>query len=195
MSYIPYTSKSERKAIARAAIMNRGAIPPSKCIPLAITSGSPTVQEKEDTMYSNTAATSLTVNANAPLTTEQGQISYLVSQAKTARREKTIELAKKFGLEDDKYPRTANDLIARIKDGQFITDPFTADMETCCPLDSIRFRDPTKLPDEAGFEAAKSLLDKAYTDAERAILVSSTGDDLKAGIKLIEGIESFQPAA
>lgn len=169
-------------------------------IPLVIATNNPTVEEKEETMYTESAPklsmsssmTSLNNTVSTPIPTDQRQIVYFVQQARDASMAKKTELLKKFGLTDDEFPRTANEVIKRIKDGNILVNPQLGDEPTCCPLDYIRFRDPKLEPNQTGYEAAMEKLTKLYTSIERQIVASSTPADIKDAISRVEEIENFQ---
>lgn len=195
---------SDERTACRELIIARRALAAAD-IPLVITGNNPTVKEKEKAMYdsvqsgptklsmsSSLTSTSLNNTVTAQVPTEQRQIVYFVQQARDAMYKKEEELRKKFGLVDDEFPRTANEVIKRIKDGNIVVDPMLGDQPSCCPLDCIRFRDPKLEPNYTGYDAASEKLVKLYSSVERQIVASSTPADIKDAISRVEEIENFQ---
>ena len=125
--------------------------------------------KKEETMY----------------TIEQTRQNHLVDRLMRANRAKAAELRKQFYLEDDEAPRYAKDVVERILAGKYVLpsedeqkkarDYYGHSFETI-----ITWRDPAHPADQAGFEAAKEKLDKAYTAAKDLIIVKDADEGLAA---------------
>lgn len=83
-----------------------------------------------------------------------------------------------FGLKDDEYPRTAEELVKRIKEGRYVIrehndDDFGGWME------DIRWRHPDKKADKEGFNAFKAAMDKDGEDVRDAIAIQEPVEALK----------------
>lgn len=120
----------------------------------------------------------MTVTA-AP-TESETQRSYLVDRLRTAFRTKDAALERKFGLRDDEEPRTFDEMIQRIKDGKYrLADGYKSDQKLWeGPQYYIRWRSVDK--DQAGYDAAETILKTAYQAAMDIIKVKSLDDGLVA---------------
>lgn len=114
----------------------------------------------------------------------------LLERAGEASYSKRMEMRKTFNLDDDAAPTTLKDFFARIKDGKFIipTDEKELSRErwnTDAVVDEIEWRDPARLEDQDGFDAAMKLLNTAYNDVSDEIIVKTP----EAGL---ESLRAFQ---
>ena len=97
-----------------------------------------------------------------------------------------------YGLEDDEMPRTFEDFIDRIKTGKYVVNPRYANDTMKNKFSHydvgcwIKWRDPTKIQDEAGFEEASEILSKFYRKASHRIRV----EDIKELPKIVEEFEN-----
>lgn len=117
-------------------------------------------------------------------TNEPSARSHLQSRLYDTREKKNVDLRRFFGLMDDEAPETAEDTIQRIKDGKYILRPASDYYRTF--RDRIRWRDPAKQEDEAGYEAAWEVLNKDFQDANDIITVL----DVKDGLSALKQFES-----
>jgi hypothetical protein len=157
-----------------------------------------TLQElktKENNMYQDiyarkasatTAATNVQVNMPAPPRPQEDKArEHLLDRAHSAQYQKRENARKAFGLEDDAAPKSLKDFLARIKDGKYVVDTDEKGMErerwdTRDVLEDIRWRDPSQKEDEAGFEAARKLIQQAYNDVSDEIIVKTPEAGLEA---------------
>ena len=106
------------------------------------------------------------------------QRSFLRNEATNIHSNHNRELRKAYGLRDDDPPRTLDDAVQRIK-----ADKFEENKQAPSYLawsDKIRWRDPTVKEDNAGYEAAETLLDTQYKDVKRTIVIKSPDEGLSA---------------
>lgn len=131
----------------------------------------PIKKKKEDPMSSYASAT--VVNEAS---TEKDQRAYLRSRIRTIRADKNSALFRQFGLTDDEAPTTPGEFAKRIADGQYTIDKENLDKKTYSPAAYIRWRDPAKVEDKAGYEKAYEALTAAYTKAKDAAVLSPIAD-------------------
>jgi hypothetical protein len=118
---------------------------------------------------------------NQPTETEL-QRNHLIKGLRRELDQKLVQLEREFGLSDDEAPKTFNEFIKRIKAGDIIYDGSKdEDYEHgSSPYYNIRWRNPKKKEDRAGFyEAEKDLL-KKYQAAKDEIVVLSLEQALAA---------------
>lgn len=112
------------------------------------------------------------------------QKEYLDSRAYDTRYAKDRELERKFGLMDDLPPTTVKEVRERLLAGKWtLRGKDDARVYGEAP---IRWRDPAIQEDRAGFDAAKKLLDKAFTDVKDAIMIK----DAEAGLAAVKAFET-----
>jgi hypothetical protein len=115
----------------------------------------------------------------------------LLDRANMASYEKRDELRKAFNLIPDDEPVTIKDFVQRVKDGKFVTDlteKEQAERKFYCldrMLEEIEWRDPARVEDQEGFDAANVLLTKALNDVSDEIIVKTP----EAGL---ESLRAFQ---
>lgn len=119
-------------------------------------------------------------------TTEKDQRRHASNRIYSIYESKKDALRKQFGLTDDAAPETAADFIKRIQDGKYTVDKEKMDKKTYGPERYIRWRDPSRVEDNAGYEAAKALLKAAYTKAEDKIALGAA-TDLLAAVETFDG--------
>jgi hypothetical protein len=128
-----------------------------------------------DTMY---------ISEHTPIEVQQRQ--RLAERLYTVYREKTADLRRLYGLDDDVLPRTANEFIQRIKDGKFVIREDRGDKDTSSPTQYISFRDPAKKRDELGYNAAAKKLDEALASAKDEIMILP----VEQGLKTLQGFQA-----
>lgn len=142
-------------------------------------------QEKKDT-------TMYTLHNTAAL--EVQQRDRLIQRIEGAWYEKKMELKKAYGLENDQFPRTAEELVKRITEGKF---SIVKDKSNGCfddedeifyggPLDRITWRDPAIKKDYDGYVVAKKAMLAAKVAALDEIYVKS----LEEGLKVLREFEA-----
>lgn len=146
-----------------------------------------THKEQED-METNMLTSYNNLSATAALPTEQVQMDFLRGEARNVRETLYSKLRKQFGLSGDPAPKTVEDFIKRIQDGKFVLEDMYKQKLTSYVTDYISWRDPSIKRDEAGYDAAKELLDAKYRDTKRAIMTQ--GAD--AGLKAVLDLEAFR---
>jgi hypothetical protein len=110
----------------------------------------------------------------------------LLERAGQASYEKRDEMRKAFNLIPDAEPETLKDFIQRIKDGKFVTDLTEKEQaertfwNTERMLEEIEWRDPARVEDQEGFDAANVLLTKALNDVSDEIIVKTPEQGLEA---------------
>ena len=120
--------------------------------------GSNEEQEKEKTM-----------------TLDLQQAEFFRGIIREKKYEKLAALRKQFGLENDDYPMSAQELVNRIAAGKFILNPETKDTTQYSKGDVLRnitWRDPAIKKDQAGYDAAEKALGEAYLTAKMAIMTN-----------------------
>lgn len=116
---------------------------------------------------------------------------YFLNRLNGVRFEKGEDLRRKFGLEDDKSPRSPKEVIDRITAGKYVL-PKTDSDDECDdyyyrPWELIQWRDPSVKKDNDGFHVAKLALDK---------LADDTRDKLYAAkdVNYLSILEAFKSA-
>lgn len=123
-----------------------------------------------------------------PASIEAEQREIVRSALRTQREVIRNQLRKDFGLVDDEDPRTPAELIKRIADGQYTIDEKYLDYRSYAPWSYVRWRDPKKVEDKAGFKAAEEKLDASYQDAKLKAALLPIADLLK----LVEDFKAFK---
>lgn len=115
----------------------------------------------------------------------------LINRLSSIRNDKYHELRKTFGLTDDATPESLNEFIARLTSGKFTFPQDKRDSKwgIYSILDSIRWRDPSKKEDEAGFEIAAEKLADAYASTQDEIIVK-TPTDPNAGLAALNSFKA-----
>lgn len=142
-------------------------------------------QKKEQDM-SNSYASVTAINAD---TTEKDQRRYLERRLWDVMYTIKTGLKKQFGLTDDEAPTTAEDFIARIKDGKYTVDAEKLKKETLGTYDLIRYirwRDPSTVEDKDGYAAARDALDAEVTRVTDIIKIKTPAEGLDA-LQAFEG--------
>ena len=117
-------------------------------------------------------------NAMPQDTTADRQREYLMDRLNDIRFHKEVALERAYGLTDDEPPRTAEDFLKRIEDGQYILredNRYRRDF-----YDRVRWRDPDLKEDQDGFHAATEILRAATTTTRDQILIMDPKDGLLA---------------
>lgn len=138
----------------------------------------PTSKKKEENMYLNT---------NAALDTQQK--AYLLGRLNSLMFNIENELAKTFGIYDSP-PRTAEDLVNRIKEGKYeILDRRNQDYDDYDDRDDLPYASKffrwTK-KDQAGYDAALERANKAKIAAQDAIWIKGAA----TGLKILQEFEA-----
>lgn len=109
---------------------------------------------------------------------------YLLSRLYDVQYAKKEEAKTTFGLSDDPFPTGAKALVDAITAGMYIlpTDPEDKHYTM------IRFRDPKKVEDKAGYKTFKEALTKQYEIAKDRISIQQPEEALKT-------FEAFRDAA
>lgn len=135
-------------------------------------------KKKENTMnFANI------VEMSESIPTDQIQKSYLTQELRDSLYRKSEEAQIFFGLENDKSPKTAKELVARITSGMYVLPSEDKDGETNYTpyvVERIQWRDPAKVKNEDGYKAFKKTLEAAKRDAERAIVIKTPDEGLAA---------------
>lgn len=141
-------------------------------------------QEKEQDMSSYASVTNIAAD-----TTEKDQRRYLEKRLYDISYEIKTGLKKQFGLIDDAAPLTAEDFIARIKDGKYTVDAEDLKRETWSATSAagyIRWRDPSVVEDKDGYKAAKAAMEAEVTKVTDIIKIKTPADGL-AALQAFEG--------
>lgn len=123
-----------------------------------------------------------------PASIEAEQREIVRSALRTQRESIRAQLRKDFGLVDDDEPRTPAEFIKRIADGQYTIDEKYLDYRSYAPWSYVRWRDPKKVEDKAGFKAAEEKLDASYQDAKLKAALLPIADLLQ----LVEDFKAFK---
>lgn len=122
-------------------------------------------------------------------TLEGKQQSYLTRRADSEYYSKEGSLQKTFGLRDDDTPMTAQALVDRIKTGMYVLDEKDGKRVTSpmWSVESIRWRDPSKKEDLAGYDTAMGKLKLMLKDTKDAIILGTP----ETALGKIKEIEAF----
>lgn len=119
---------------------------------------------------------------------KSSQIRHLSTRLYEAKQEKKAALKLQFLIDDDTPPRTFEELMARITAKQYVIDEKDAKKTSWNGgLAFVTWRDPAKPADQAGYDAAKAILNTKYQAASDIITVSDPAIGLKA-------LQEFQAA-
>lgn len=142
-----------------------------------------------------------TATVNAGTTETQDQRKYLTQRLETIYYKLEAPLYSQFGLTDDDAPTSPKELAQRIKDGKFVikglkdkseSDEFDDDSYFHGYWTSLlRWRDPAKKADAAGYEAAI----KELKDLRQKTLDIIKIDEPKAGLDAIKALEAWTPTS
>lgn len=140
-----------------------------------------------------------TATVNAGTTETQDQRKYLTQRLENIYYKLEAPLYSQFGLTDDDAPTSPKELAQRIKDGKFVikglkdkseSDEFDDDEYFHGYWTSLlRWRDPAKKADAAGYEAAI----KELKDLRQKTLDIIKIDEPKAGLDAIKALEAWTP--
>lgn len=170
--------KKEEQSISQPIVVGTCAVPYlSGCVEIKNSGGNwASLGKKEENM----------ITATIDSGHDQAR-NYLRERARSIREETSAILQRQFGLLDDTAPKTANELVARIKDGKYVIKADRGDKETYGDgMQYIRWRDPAKTEDKAGYKTAFDALHKQYMAAKDAIIVM----DPKEGLTALQAFES-----
>lgn len=134
-------------------------------------------QKQETDMNYATTAVSIAADLSAA---DKDQRRFLRSRLEDAFYDKKTALKKRFGLTGDERPQSFEDLLARIQAGKYVIEEKDAKKKSYDPLSWIVWRDPSIKEDQAGYDAAKAELRKAYDKAEEDIRILALTDGLAA---------------
>lgn len=110
---------------------------------------------------------------------------YLSNRIENIFDVKKRELQKQFGLVDDSEPISPQDMVDRIKTGKYIIEE---KKKYYGWSDGLRWRDPSRKEDQAGFDAANSAMQIAFRDALDTIKIIS---DEQARLKALKDFEAW----
>lgn len=104
-------------------------------------------------------------------------------------------LEQTYNLVDDEFPKTAKEFVERIQAGKFVLPGLDAEGHQVFGMGpfGIIFRDPTKLPDKAGYNAALKELLEQRKDALDVIKVLPEADALNAFKTFQTYVKSLKP--
>lgn len=142
--------------------------------PCTTIAGSVPCQKKETKMY---------VDNDKHI--ESSKINYLTQRADNLWYTQHDKLRKQFGLIDDDAPQTAQEIVDRITSGKYVLKVDTKDKKNYDPVRYISWRDPTVKADQAGFDAAMKLFEKAKQDTMDIIAIDTPMNAL-AAVKALE---------
>ena len=130
-------------------------------------------KEREQPMNTNIYAT-----LEAPQTRDHTK-EYLKDRLSSARSSRERKAMIKFGLEDDFFPRLAEDVVDRIKSGLYVINE-ERDGDCFNPWDAIEWRDPAIKKDFPGFKKWQELEKQTFLAAKDTVVVKSYDEGLKA---------------
>lgn len=152
--------------------------------------------KKESAMYGT--ATNLNITAPAPSTESDERMeqrTHLQNRLWMIKEVKTNKARNTFGITDDNPPTTPQEIVDRIKAGNFvISKDWTSKMEEYvysprCVVDYIRWRDPAKVEDKAGYKKWKEeVLHPQYTLLKDSIAIK----DPECALKELHEWENMQ---
>lgn len=109
--------------------------------------------------------------------------TFLSNRVDSVYREQYSKLRKDFNMDSMESPNTFADFVAAVKADKMVLTEDVKDTKKFYSLYDmlgyVEFRDPTKVKDAVGFEAATAKVDQAHTDARDVIMTSSEADGLK----------------
>lgn len=128
----------------------------------------------EETMNTTTTNTDLVLNARRSLTGATFGVYMDYSRA----------MEKKYGLRDEDLPKTAEELIAKIKEGKYVApdtsaEDYDSDDYRWEPYFGLKFRDPSMKKDRPGYEKAMEAFGAERTAVELKISVLEPAEALK----------------
>lgn len=141
-------------------------------------------QKEDQTPMASYASATVVTGENI----EAGQRDAVRSALRSTRERLSADLKKSFGLTDDDKPSTPAEFVKRITDGLYTIDKDDADRMTYSPECYLRWRDPAKVEDKAGFKAAYDQLLVAYEDVKLKAILSPVADLLQ----LVEDFKAFK---
>lgn len=98
---------------------------------------------------------------------ESNSLAYLGERSYSIANTKRTELMRKFGLLDDEAPKNAREFLERIASGMYVIPADKMDKHNYGEYTRfIEWRDPAKVKDQAGYDAAVKKLEAAKTKAE-----------------------------
>ena len=136
------------------------------------------VANKKQEKKMNYLNTNYAVACCPPQTEQKQEKMYMVERMEMIKDEKVLDLRRRFGLEDDEAPRTAEDFLKRIEDKQFKLREKTAWLPSF--WDRVQWRDPAKELDQDGFNKAYEELMEAFANTMDEVVVLPEVDGLAA---------------
>lgn len=123
-------------------------------------------------------------------TTARDQRQHLHSRMWEVQQTKKYALKKQFHLIDDDAPKSPKEMAERIAAGKFIIRGLDKE-ETryFSSYDAIVWRDPAVKPDQAGYDAVKTEMDKKYRETVDTITIL----DPKDGLDALREFEAWTP--
>lgn len=133
-----------------------------------------------------------TVNNATPLPTDQVQRDYLLGRIFDLECNKDSELRKLFFVDDDEAPNSPKATAERLAAGKYVISNADSDKEFGWHSDSksvIKWRDPSKPADMAGYRAA----DEAFMKAKQATRDTIVITDPATGLTALQALEAWVP--
>lgn len=139
-------------------------------------SNMPWNKKKESAMN----APDITVNVDTTSTSmDLSQKTYLRERAYEIWHAKHGVLETKFNICDDPAPTTLKEFLQRIKDGKWTTEnEKDLTRKSWQPSQYIQWRDPARVADTEGFDAAKEILGNQFQAIKDTIVIKTPADAL-----------------
>lgn len=110
---------------------------------------------------------------------------YLYGRLSMIEEKQYVDARRRFGLLDDEYPDKVEDLIKRIQDGKFVIRKGYENARVYAWEEAIRFRDPAKAEDQAGYDLVEQQIDKDARDVRDTVTIADPVEGL-AAVKAFE---------
>lgn len=121
---------------------------------------------------------------------EANSLTYLGERSYSIYHSKRIDMKRQFGLLDDEAPKNAKEFLDRIASGKYVIPADKMDKPNYGEYTRfIEWRDPAKVKDQAGYDAAEKKLEAIKTKAEDTITLF-TSDPAKQ----LAALQEFESA-
>lgn len=117
--------------------------------------------------------------------TEANARSHLRNNLASSYSKHDHDLLRHFGLMEDDSPDSPEEVIERIKNGKYVLRDKKDRTSFSHWTSHIRWRDPSKEKDEAGYKAAFEKMSQAYKHAQQDVLCDPL-DKAKAAVRKFE---------
>ena len=120
---------------------------------------------------------------------ESRKVNYLETRLYMLAEDKSMSFQRQYGLRDDTTPVTPKELVERIQSGMFVIPEEKSEHTHYYgnAVNHIRWRDPAKVEDQAGYEKASKALNAERTKVQDAIQILEPA----AGLAAVQAFENW----